>query len=103
MSICCVSQSEQAAISSGSGSRFCGGRHLITLAMNTSVRFRPMLPSSCLEELPGSADERPSLLVFVVARRLTDQHDVCVDRPSPGTARVRSLPSGQARQALTWA
>jgi hypothetical protein len=33
-----------------------------------------------LQELPGGADERPALLVLVVAGRLTDEQDLRVHR-----------------------
>ena len=72
---------EQAPISSGSGSRLPGGRHLTTLAMNTSRALEADAGQQLLEELPGGADERAALLVLVVAGRLADEHDLGVDRP----------------------
>ena len=46
--------------------------------MNTSSRASPISPSSCVEQLPGLADERQALLVLVGARRLADEHEVGV-------------------------
>ena len=43
--ICASRKGWQARISSGSGLRFCGGRHLMTLAMKTSLRAAASCPS----------------------------------------------------------
>ncbi len=71
----------QAAISSGSGSRLPGGRHLTTLVMKTSLA----LPADGADELgqqaAGGAHERPALLVLVGTRALADEHDLGVGTP----------------------
>ena len=65
------------AISSGSGLRLPGGRHLMTLAMYTSGALQlHALGDDLGEQLSGAADERLALQVFVRARPLADEHQV---------------------------
>ena len=69
----------QAAISSGSGSRLPGGRHLTTLVMKTSSRRQPMRPEQLDQQVAGRARRtagpaRSSL----IARALADEDDLGV-------------------------
>ena len=54
ISSCRVRYGAQAAISSGSGSRLPGGRHLTTLVMKTSSRFQPIGRSRSLSRVPAA-------------------------------------------------
>ena len=70
----------QAAISSGSGSRFPGGLHLRTFATKTSAREADALEQP-VEQLPRLPDERHALLVLVEPGRLADEHQVGIRAP----------------------
>ncbi len=85
-----------AAISSGSGSRLPGGRHLTTLVMNTSSRCQPMDPMSSVEQATGSTHERPALLVLVLAGPLAHEHHLGVRAP---LTRHRVRPTGRQSTA----
>ena len=76
-----VRNGAQAAISSGSGSRFSGGRHFTTFVMKTSSRDQPIDASSSVEQRPGLAHEGPALPVFVEARALAHEEDLRCGRP----------------------
>src|SRR5579862_381334 len=52
-SSCSVRNGEHAAISSGSGVRLFGGRHLTVLQMYTSSRFNPIAPMILLSNWPA--------------------------------------------------
>ena len=78
----------QAAISSGSGSRLSGGRHLTTFVMKTSSRRQPSVAEELRQEVAGATDERPALPVLVEARALADEHDLGVGAALAGD-RVR--------------
>ena len=90
-----------AAISSGSGSRLSGGRHFTTFVMNTSSRRQPIVAEQLHEQVAGATDERPALAILVLARALTDEHDLRGRVPLPGTAFVRVSWSRQRVQART--
>ena len=83
-SSCRRSQGAQAAISSGSGSRLPGGRHLTTLVMKTSsTRPADRRPAA----RRGSRPRRPrraSLQVLVLAGPLAHEDDLRVRVPLPG-------------------
>ena len=80
-SICRKRCGSHAAISSGSGSRFPGGRHLRTFATKTSARVSPMPVEQLVEQLSRLPDERDALLVLVEPRRLAHEHEVGVRAP----------------------
>ena len=60
----------------GLGSRLPGGRHLSTLATIYLLAREADPGEQLAEQLPGRADERDSLLVFVESGRLADEHQV---------------------------
>ena len=84
----------QAAISSGSGSRLSGGRHLTTFVMKTSSRRQPTDPRSFVRSVAGPPDERPAVPVLVEARALADEDDLGV-----GTALARDGAASASRRA----
>ena len=91
----------QAAISSGSGSRLSGGRHLTTLVMNTSSRVQPMWPSSRSSRPPARpTNGRPSRSSLKPGPSPTNMTSVS-GSPSPGTAFVRVSCSRQRVQSRT--
>ncbi len=79
----------QAAISSGSGSRFSGGRHFTTLVMKTSSRRQPIEPRRRTRRSPARPTKgRPSRSSFIPGPSPTKTTSV-LGCPSPGTARFR--------------
>ena len=66
----------QAAISSGCGSRFPGGRHFKHVRDEDVVAGQADPGEELAEQLPGGADERHALLVLVEPGRLADEHQV---------------------------
>ena len=58
MSICWNRNGSQVSTSSGSGLRFCGGRHLMTFAMYTSLARQADRFDDLRQQLAGAADER---------------------------------------------
>ena len=78
-----------AAISSGSGSRLPGGRHLTMLVMKTSSRRQPMWPSRFTSRPPARpTNGRPSRSSFCPGPRRRTRPPF-EGSPSPGTAFVR--------------
>ena len=72
------SQGRQAAISSGCGSRFWGGRLFTTFADIDVLAAEADAFQEAVEELAGGADEGEALAVLVEAGGLADEHQVGV-------------------------
>ena len=88
----------QAAISSGAGSRFSGGRHFTTFSTNTSSRVRPVSPRRRSRSFPAApTNGRPTASSLAPGASPTKSNSALA-LPSPGTLRVRDEPRGQARQ-----
>ena len=74
--------------------------------MKTSVRLEADAAQQLLQELAGGAHKRPPLLVFVVARRFSDEHELRVngafagDGASPLRAQRAGMTGADARVEL---
>src|SRR5450756_400087 len=95
---------EHAWISSGSGSRFCGGRHFTTLVMKTSSRRSDTDFSNCSNSCPaGPTNGRPCWFSCQPGASPTKKISA-FGFPTPGTVRFRSLANSHRWQAATsWA
>ena len=83
------SQSWQASISPGSGSRFPGGRQSSVFAMNTSPRAMPISPSSVSSSRPAwPTNGRPCLSSLAPGASPTNIRSASA-LPAPNTTLVR--------------
>ncbi len=72
--------SRQLPASSAVGLRLPGGRHFKMLQIYTSLALHAAGGDDLVEQLPGRADERLALLVFLFARRFADEAQVRIER-----------------------
>ena len=101
--VCSRRYGVQSSISSGRGSRFPGGRHFSTFAMNTSSRARPAMARSSFRYCPALPTKgspcRSSFLPGASPTMSTRAEGF----PTPNTVCVRPSASGHLRQASTCA